>query len=335
MNPSQTAALLIGYNEHHIDHLAPLCAYLEIPLFIADQQIYHLVSKFYPSVDARAFNKNVLLENYTAFISCYTNQVLQTLFAFDTRFSQLTIWCPHGNSDKGQNAPLMESLRGEDVVLYYGKKMLDFIKDRNAFSSSCQYIRIGNYRKAYYEKHKSFYSNLYRKEISNKLLTHSCTYLYAPTWNDYEQNSSLVTCLPQLMQRLPSEMNLIVKVHPNDLQLMSPETLQLIYRADDKKNILILEKFPPIYPILDQVDGYIGDMSSVGYDFLGFNKPMFFDTKRKSALFRCGENISSFPNQIDGEKSREREKLYDYTFSKPIERNDFWKVIREAVTLKS
>jgi len=335
MNPSQTASLLIGDIEQHIDHLAPLCAHLGIPLFITDKQIYQLVTEFYPDVDSRAFNKNDLLDNYSAFISCYTKEVLQSLFTFDTRFSQLTIWCPHGNSDKGQNAPLMESLLGEDVVLYYGEKMLDFIKDRGAFSSSCQYIPIGNYRKEYYDKRNHHYANVYRNTIGNKLLSLSSTYLYAPTWNDYEQNSSLLTSLPFLMNKLSNEINLIVKVHPNDLQLMSPQTMQLLYRADDLQNILMLEKFPPIYPILDHVDGYIGDMSSVGYDFLAFNKPMFFDTKRKSALFACGEDLSCFPNQTNGSKRRKKRELYDYTFSKPIERNDFWKTIHEAVSLKN
>ena len=330
MSPIETAALLIGEIEQHIDHLAPLCAHLSIPLFVSNYEIFHLVKEYYPDVDTRPFDKKLLLREYKAFISCYTKHVLNSLFAFDTNFSQLTIWCPHGNSDKGHSIPLMESLKGEDVVLYYGEKMLNFIKERGAFSLSCTYIPIGNYRKKYFEERNSFYADIYKKKVQSKISNYLTTYLYAPTWDDSEKNSSLITTLPRLIDRLTKETGLIVKVHPNDLQLMSPQTMQLIYRAEDTNNILILEKFPPIYPLLTYIDGYIGDMSSIGYDFLAFNKPMFFDTNKKSLLCSCGDDLHAFPTPSKHSKEKQKLRLYEYTFSKPLESKGFWKKLHEA-----
>ncbi|MCE5315950.1 MAG: hypothetical protein LLG04_01125, partial [Parachlamydia sp.] len=55
-----------------------------------------------------------------------------------------------------------------------------------------------------------------------------------------------------------------------------------------------------IYPLLAHADLYLGDTSSVGYDYLPFNRPMFFLNKFKkdpakdpeAYLFRCGVDIT-------------------------------------------
>ena len=38
----------------------------------------------------------------------------------------------------------------------------------------------------------------------------------------------------------------------------------------------VLIEFPYIYPLLEFCDIYLGDCSSVGYDFLHLNRPMYF-----------------------------------------------------------
>ena len=47
-------------------------------------------------------------------------------------------------------------------------------------------------------------------------------------------------------------------------------------RYKDKSNVVVLPLYPLIYPLLKRIDIYLGDFSSVGYDFLYYNRPMFF-----------------------------------------------------------
>ncbi|MEK7340055.1 MAG: hypothetical protein AABZ92_05005 [Verrucomicrobiota bacterium] len=85
----------------------------------------------------------------------------------------------------------------------------------------------------------------------------------------------------------------------------------------------------PIYPLLNHCDLYIGDRSSIGYDFLHVNRPMFFlnqnDLKEplSTYLFRCGLAISpqnyshiySLIDQTQQELTPIREKVYQYAFA--------------------
>ena len=47
--------------ETHLDHLAPLCALLEIPLIVTQEMHFELTRRFYPMVEVRY----IPLENLT------------------------------------------------------------------------------------------------------------------------------------------------------------------------------------------------------------------------------------------------------------------------------
>src|SRR5207244_888854 len=81
-----------------------------------------------------------------------------------------------------------------------------------------------------------------------------------------------------------------IKLHPNLVEKNKIEVQKLIWQYEKKKNIQFLLDFSPIYPLLNFVDLYIGDASSIGYDFLSFDKPMFFlnQNKLSTYLFQCG-----------------------------------------------
>ncbi len=100
-----------------------------------------------------------------------------------------------------------------------------------------------------------------------------------------------------LVDRIPDHFQLILKPHPNSF-VQFPSEIRALRRACQKKeNLFFLDDFPPIYPLLDYSDIYLGDHSSVGYDALSFQRPMFFlnpnDKKRGKALFlfRCGRKM--------------------------------------------
>ena len=109
---------------------------------------------------------------------------------------------------------------------------------------------------------------------------------------------------------------------------------EIVGKYEDKPNIVMLSDYPLIYPLAAACDLYIGDRSAVGYDFLAFNKPMFFlnQTGRDPAsdrsvyLYRCGTVIT--PDRYDdifgiidatlpSDHERfgaVRKEVYDYTF---------------------
>jgi CDP-glycerol glycerophosphotransferase (TagB/SpsB family) len=247
-------------------------------------------------------------------IACADRAKLQAVYP-NQNFTNL--WLPHGNSDKGWRCTTFEVLEPKEIALVYGQKMIDFM---SALHVKPETVMVGNFRRAYFEKHKEFYQKIIEKEIS--LPKGNKTFLYAPTWEDRENNGSFWALFPTLAETIPDDCNLIVKIHPNTVQLYEARIEAAIGKYK-KKNILILTEFFPIYPLLSICDAYIGDMSSIGYDFLSFGRPMYFinASKREAGdpglyLFRCGEELNPavFTKQ-QGNFSEVRKQTYDYTFA--------------------
>jgi CDP-glycerol glycerophosphotransferase (TagB/SpsB family) len=127
---------------------------------------------------------------------------------------------------------------------------------------------------------------------------------------------------------------MIVKLHPRLELDDTANYYRIVGRYEGLPNVLFLKDFPLVFPLLAHADMYIGDMSSVGYDYLPFNKPMFFLNKQKRNaqtdrglfLFRCGVEIlpEDYPQiysiiekslQLDQENfSKIRQEVYEYTF---------------------
>ena len=220
-------------------------------------------------------------------------------------------WLPHGQSDKGARSFFFEALQEEKGALVYGQKIIDFMREKKVFAKP---IQIGNFRREYFLKHQAFY----KKEIQ---LPAGKNFLYAPTWDDSESNCSFWTALPDLASRLPVECNLLVKLHPNTIRKFEPEIEILIGRYAKKKNLIFLPSWPPIYPILNQCSAYIGDASSIGYDFLSVDLPMYFLNKNQTVpLHRCGTSIDpkTFDFPLEDRFSEERKELYRYTFDPSV-----------------
>ena len=60
-------------------------------------------------------------------------------------------------------------------------------------------------------------------------------------------------------------------------------------------------------------------MSSIGYDFLQFDKPMFFlNANQALPLHQCGASIDAetFDFSLTDDFNREKKQLYQYTFEK-------------------
>jgi len=317
--------VITGNHSHLLDHLAPIAFYLNIPLLLTESQMVHLCNTFYPQVKCFLVSEPDLLP-YIAkqfdslFISVITwNSELQFIFKTIYQKKIRLIYCPHGNSDKGAIIPHLES---DDIALIYGKQMKDRLKSRK------QLFRIGNIRLSFYHEHKSFYTSLIEKELFPKLSSSNKTLLYAPTWQDSEDSSTFFDLCAFLCENKPANYNLIIKLHPLLEERQPGHTFHLTETYKDFPHLLFLTHFPLIYPLLERSDCFLGDYSAVGYDFLFFNRPMYFFQKNDKASFLhcCGKKIHKKEkiyeiiefHEKDERYSKKREQIYRYAFDEAI-----------------
>jgi len=328
MDSIKAACLIYGQDMHYVDHLAPLASLLAIPLVTPEEQVQECIQKYYPEVEVIYWDyleiHTELVKNFDTVIYSFTKSHFQSYFAFAQDFLNKKInpiWCPHGSSDKDNLAALEQ----ESLLLIYGKKMEDYLEKKRVQKPA---FTIGNYRKHYCERHQTFYDQLIQKELSH-LSPEKPNFLYAPTWQDYEGSSSFDAAFSPLLDHLPEEINLIVKLHPN-MWIQNPFLLEKIFqRYEGLPNFHLIRDFTPIYPLLASMDAYIGDMSSIGYDFLSFDRPLFFLSGKKGPLQKCGRMLDPacgkelYPlmekwRKEDRGFSSLRKKLYKYTFKNSI-----------------
>lgn len=295
------AAIIYGKEGHHIDHLAPLCHILDIPLIVTDEEIEVLIKTYYPPIEVIQIDTSHIAVEFTkrfdVAFSCMPRPLFEEIFFFAEHFLRkkvMSIWCPHGNSDKGHKVPSMEGLKRESFALIYGPRMKHFLIDKGAFSNLQGHVQMGNMRLEFYEKQKEFYTY-----FTDKFACDGPQILFAPTWEDAEDSSSLFAAASILIENLPKPYRLIIKPHPNLFRQQEAKLLWLMGKYEHLPHVLFIENFPPIYPLIHQADIYIGDMSSVGYDFLSYNRPMFFLNQNKRSLqdpglhlYKCGVAIS-------------------------------------------
>lgn len=326
---------------HYMDHLAVVAILMNIPYLFIDEETYLMAKRYYPNLDAclseyQDFSPEYLVENYdVSFMSDLWDRNIMhlKLSPLEIRFEKVwrNVHCPHGFSDKGF---YLSKSAMEDIVLLYGNNMIDQLHEHGRWEDINQYVICGNYRYTYYLEHAEFYDAIFEEEIQSNFEKKQPLILYAPTWVDLEKSSSFFEACSEILDALPPEYNIIVKLHPR-LELDDVVNYhRIIGSYEDKKNVFFLTNYPLIFPILARTDIYIGDMSSIGYDFLIFDKPLFLlnnqnrDPKsdRGLHLFNCGTEIKSHQySEIfsiieknlpdDAEKfSRLRKEMWNYTF---------------------
>lgn len=289
------AGIIFDHSLHYLDHLAPFCAQAQCPLIVCEPELAQIAKDFYPDVEIQLTSLwDVQLPRYT--IACDPEALLA--LAFPGQSTQV-LWLPHGNSDKGWDTPYFQALE-EEIALVYGDRMIDFMKEKGV---ELKTIRVGNFRWEYFSKQPLPVPSPNR-------------FFYAPTWDDSAGNNSFWSAFPKLADHLPATFELWVKLHPNTWHQFGPELERLMGKYN-RTNIRFLPNEPLIYPLLAQCSAYIGDMSSIGYDFLAFNRPLYFlNAKPHLPLHKCGLPIDPeyfhFVNEDPFMLSRQN--LYRYTF---------------------
>ncbi len=325
---------IYGQALHHLDHIAPLCILLEMPLLVTEESLSQIAKKYYPTlivfhVDEVELAKHIA-EHYDVVFSCLPTMLLsKLLFSVKHLYGKhvLSIWCPHGSSDKGTKSLSNQSLKDEKYALVYGQKMRDFFRDHNVFDNLQGTVGLGNYRHRLHSNVKQFYMNLFETEIASQFAEKKEFILYAPTWSDGVEPTTFFDACPTLIDELPDEYNLIVKIHPNLSIQHIMEVERILARYEHHPSVHFVSEFPLIYPILENIRVYMGDRSSIGYDFLTYNRPMFFiGPERENPLQRCGLSVpmdsvheiySIMEDHLEEDQSAfqtARQNLYDYTF---------------------
>jgi len=319
---------------HFYDHLCPFAVVMDIPSLFMEEDDRERCARYYPGlktdiIEFQDFNPEFLIQNFDVIMM----SDLWDRDVFNEKFRDLEkqykktlkhVHVPHGFSDK---VFYIRKMANEDITLVYGQNMLDLLKEEGVFERLNKYVISGNYRYTYYKQNKEHLDRLAKDEVLGDLDPSKKTILYAPTWLDLEESTTFFDAHAQVIDKVPDEYNLIVKLHP---RLELDDTVgfyEIMGKYAQRKNIIFVTAFPMIYPLLAKTDIYIGDMSSIGYDFLPFNKPMFFINKggkvdRRTFLYQCGtvvedlDNLYSFVEKTKDTFSEKRLWMNEYTFGK-------------------
>ncbi len=353
-------ALNYASHKHYNDHLAPMSVIMDIPLVVVEHEDFEICKRLYPDVNVEMteyhdFNPEHLIANYDVlFMSdLWDRRVLKEKFkTLEEKYHKCirNVHVIHGFSDKGY---YIRKAANEDITLVYGQNMLDMFRNEGVLQNLHQYVMTSNYRYSYFKKHEAFYDKIMEQEILCDLDPNRKTILYAPTWLDLENSSTYFDCIDHLLSELPKEYNMIIKPHPQ-LEIDDISAYyQTLGKCQQYSNVVVLTDFPPIYPILKHADIYIGDMSSIGYDYLVFDKPMYFINKenrnpkhnRRSFLFNCGVDvkIEELPhihkiikNTIDSDKEKFtniRAEVWEYTFGQERSFEEIREDIMKAIDI--
>ena len=326
-----------GDSINHLDHLAPLSYILDTPLVVDSPSLVDVLEKYYPQIETKYIDHQAKIIEYFAtnfdflFVSSANYRLdLSPLFEVLFRKKMLFWYCPHGNSDKS-----VDSFKHQHYFFTYGPIMEERLAKSGILENALGYVRTGNYRFPFYHKFESFYDDIIEKEVFSSFEKKQPTILYAPTWQDLENSSSFIDIGLHVPENLPSHYNLIIKLHPWLVHFKPGYVTHLEEKYRDSKNVVVLSRCPLVLPILKRSDIYLGDFSSIGYDFLYYNRPMFFfegdewinPKDYSSFLHRCGrkipkdskENLFEFiENNLENQKELDalRSEVFENAFGK-------------------
>jgi len=325
---------------HYLDHLGVLCIELGLPFLVTEEVVYQDAKKFYPQLDCKLIDLQTLsleylADNFDVIFESGHRWALELLPLIEMMFQKKMriVYCPHGNSDKGYSQDPLP----KDISLAYGDHMMDHLKKTKSLQKLNSTVLTGNYRYQYYLKNQTFYDNLLKSELSG-LDPSKKTIFYAPSWPDGENASSFLSCANRVLEEVGEFYNVIVRWHPFLDELHPVETHQLRGKFENSQGIVFLSEFPCIYPILNASDGYLGDFSSIGYDFLAFNKPLFFLDSHFGMLYQCGQQLNlenhlgKSIQLVENNQHQLRNETYDYVFGEFKKSETILKDLKEALS---
>lgn len=321
----------------YVDHIVPLCQIMGIPLLVTDSWIKAVIEIYYPPMDIvlaeiEEGSLDPYLEgvDYLLYVDFFRREKGFAFHQFHSSKPLRSVISLHGNPDKYRTFPWIEQLKREDIVLSYGPQLHELLAERGIEK---EIIPCGNYRLAFYKKHEAFFDERLPFKKTGPTL------LYAPTWSAHARSethspfySPFFFCCEALFDHLASRFQLLVKLHPHMVKLMGEQVDQVMERYS---YIHFLNDLPLIYPLLKHSDLYFGDYSSIGYDFLYFDRPLyFFETDSITPLHSYGrkvkkEELSSWEAKIE---PFNRKEGYRHAFGEDLGLEELQCAIYKALT---
>ncbi|MGE5550185.1 MAG: CDP-glycerol glycerophosphotransferase family protein [Bacteroidota bacterium] len=195
----------------------------------------------------------------------------------------------HGTSDKTYD--LSHHVREYDFMLLPGERA-------RRLKEEAGLLAPGNHAVVGYAKTDRVFRGELPRDLAVRNLgldPHRPTILYAPTWRDHKQNSSLPKFGAEVMLTAPADYNLVVKLHPNTKHYDRKYYGLAERAAATRANLKLLGYEHDIIPIMAAADLLICDISAVAHEFLCFDRPyVFLDPRRlaigrdKTWIWQCG-----------------------------------------------
>ncbi len=321
--------LAIGRFAHYIEHLAPVCDMAAVTLFVPSEQLYRYTRRYFPFLNI--IDVVPQHEHAALFYShLYEGEALQGL---KQHFRARRVFhCPHGFSEKRQAWAMRTA--SQEAALLYGRSALDQLEDLGVGGQLTNYLLVGDLRRRFYERHKGWFDELVRSRLPQNVST--LNILYAPTWGDGTNASSFMAALSLLINHLPRDMRLIIKLHPHlKREVATLKNLEELASGNDRLFFFTDEPFT--FPLFSLADVYLGDLSALAYEFLYEAKPMVFLNQAcetptdgtGSMLFECGPVIppNDYPRIYtfleaaiaqDAMYRQRRRDLYEYVYSNVV-----------------
>ncbi|MEO8485287.1 MAG: CDP-glycerol glycerophosphotransferase family protein [Betaproteobacteria bacterium] len=212
-----------------------------------------------------------------------------------TRDAPRVVYIPHGFSEKRQD--WARGTAFQDIAVLYGQHAFDQLAAFGVAGYLHHFIVSGNVRRRYHAMHEATF-RVRLAALGLEPRPDLRTVLYAPTWDDALGSSSFFPAFAAMVRELPTGWRLIAKLHPHLDRHAA--TLDDLARQCRGRDVHLVRGTPLSLPFLDLADAYVGDMSSLAYDFLGSGRPMFFTNAAAgtaadaagSRLFACGSVVA-------------------------------------------
>ena len=276
---------------HQIPSFIHIARVLGGIVFTDDRGSHDILRQYYADVNCEFYPDLQLLRERLTFLQ--PEAVVQPDYykkKLALPFQTLHIQVFHGASDKRYG--ISSRTHGYDFFLIAGER-------GRARKTAAGILKPGNYAMVGYPKADRIFRGEFDKEIAKRemgLDPSRPTILYAPTWRDAKQNSSLPRFCFEIMSNLPADYNLLVKPHPNTKRFdRKYYTLLTRLAAAKPEQIKLLGFAHDAIPVMAGADLLLSDISTVAQEFLCFQRPMvFLDPRRipmgkkKIWLWRCG-----------------------------------------------
>jgi CDP-Glycerol:Poly(glycerophosphate) glycerophosphotransferase len=307
-------ACALGWTPHYVEHLAFLCRLLDMPMIVGDERSLAAARDWYPPhlevlvretelAEAltgtqpliRDYMGRLAAEGFDVFF--YSHMLMREMVeAIIGDSDRRIVQCPHGFSEKRQQ--WAGHVIDGDAALLYGQLALDQLAEFGVLDRLGPRCLIGAARYHYYIEHREFFDGVVEAKVLGPLGRGRRRILYVPTWSDAIGSSSLTAAFELLIRELPGDSDLVVKLHPHAENPIHRESTEAIARlADRAGNVLLVRDAPLTYPLIAAADAVITDMSSIAYDCLIFDCPIYLFNQNQgkgavdpagSRLFQCG-----------------------------------------------